>query len=101
MARFKEGVAGCDEEECEVRSSMDLPDLVAYLDNDLEPTNKRAANKKFASIFEAVVGHQRHLEEERKERRRIAKGTREAKRRQGEQKKPRADEHGETEDTLF
>jgi anti-sigma factor RsiW len=58
---------------------MDLPDLVAYLDGNLDPTDRRAANRKFSSIFEAAVGDQRQREAGRKERRRLA---REEKRRQ-------------------
>jgi hypothetical protein len=84
VARFQEGVAGCTEEECAVPSSMDLPELVAYLDDDLDPTDRRAANQKFSGIFEAAVGDQRQREAELKERRRIA---REGKRRQRDSEK--------------
>jgi hypothetical protein len=98
VARFQEGVAGCTEEECAVPSSMDLPELVAYLDDDLDPTDRRAANHKFSGIFEAAIGDQRQLEQERKERRRLA---REEKRRQRDSVEDRDEQRSHQEEHLF
>lgn len=69
-ARFDEGVAGCVEEGCAVPSSMDLIDLIAYLDGGLEAKDRRSANEKFGEILEAAVRREQELEDERKESKR-------------------------------
>jgi hypothetical protein len=77
---------------------MDLLEVVAYLDEELQPTDRRAANERFSGIFEAAVGHQRQLEEERKERRRLS---REGKRRQRSSGGARNEKHSHPEEHLF
>jgi hypothetical protein len=68
VASFDEGVAGCVEEGCGVSSSMDLIDLIAYLDEDLGVRDRRNAHEKFAEILEAAVRREHEREDERKER---------------------------------
>lgn len=68
VASFDEGVAGCGEEGCGVPPSMDLIDLIAYLDEGLQPRDRRSAHEKFAEILEAEVRREQEREGERKER---------------------------------
>lgn len=97
-ARFHEGVAGCTGEHCTVPHSMDLLELVAYLDEELNSADRKAANKRFSEIFEAVAGNQRQLEEERRERRQLY---REQRRRKGSAKTREEKQNGPPEDPLF
>ena len=64
---------GCTEELCVVPSSMNLLELVAYLDEELVAGDERGAAKKFREILEEAVGREQEYEAERKERRRRAR----------------------------
>ena len=73
VAHFEKGVVGCTEERCVAPSSMNLLELVAYLDEELVAGDERGAAKKFREILEEAVGREQEYEAERKERRRRAR----------------------------
>lgn len=73
VASFDEGIAGCTEEGCEVPASLELLELVAYLDEDLEVGDERGASEKIGEILEGSIREQQALEADRQEQRRRAK----------------------------
>jgi hypothetical protein len=48
VASFDEGIAGCEEEGCEVPAAMGLLELLAYLDEGLEAGDERGPAKSSA-----------------------------------------------------
>ena len=72
-ASFEKGVAGCAEELCAVPCSMNLLELVAYLDEELVAGDERGAAEKFREILEAAVRREQEREAGRTEARRRAR----------------------------
>lgn len=56
MAVFDEGLAGCNEESCELPSSVELLELVTYLDEELQVGDREGASEKVGEIVEAAMG---------------------------------------------
>lgn len=70
FARLDEGVAGCTDERCGVSPTMDVLDLVAYLDDRLEPGDRPGAHRVFEEVLEEAVRGERERERELEARRR-------------------------------
>lgn len=98
VATFEQAVAGCTNEDCEVPASMQLLQLLAYLDPDLDGEDTQDAGQRFSLILEARIRADQEYKQERKERRRLA---REANRLQKGLQRQRSKQQSETEDTLF
>lgn len=98
VANLDEGVAGCVGEGCETPSSMDLVEMVAYLDEELEVGDRQRAGERFAGILEAAVRGEQESEEGRKEEKRQE---REEKRWQKGVARARANHPGIPEERLF
>ena len=73
VASFEEGVAGCSEVGCSLPASMDLLELICYLDENLVPGDRRFAGEKVGEILEETVKREQEREDEEKERRRKAR----------------------------
>lgn len=76
MAVFDEGLAGCNEESCELPSSGELLELVTYLDEELQVGDREGASEKVGEIVEAAIGRDQEREQARKSRRRRSRGKR-------------------------
>ena len=68
-ASFEMGTAGCTEERCVVPSSMNLLELMVFLDEELVAGDERGAAKKFRGILEEAVRREQGREAELKEAR--------------------------------
>ena len=98
VATFEQAMAGCTNEDCEVPASMQLLELVAYLDPDLELENTKDAAQHFSRILEESIRAEQQRQQDRNESR---KRVREENRWRKGLQEQRAREQGETEDTLF
>lgn len=97
-ASFEAGAAGCTNEVCEVPSSMQLLELVAYLDPELAPEDKHSAAQRFSQILEDRINQEQHRQHQRSESRQRA---REESRWQIGDQRQRAKQQEDIEDTLF
>lgn len=98
VATFEQAVAGCTNEDCVVPVSMQLLELVAYLDPQLDTEDTQQAGQRFSQILEARIREEQQRQQDRNESR---KRVREEKRWQEGAKKQRSKRQGEAEDTLF
>lgn len=97
-ANFETETAGCTNETCQFPASINLLDLVAYLDPGLEPTDRHGGGQKFSQLLEERINHERHLQHQRSEKK---QRTREENRWQKGLHRQRSKQRGGTEDTLF
>ncbi len=97
-ASFDEGIAGCAREDCRIPASMELLELIAYLDEGLEAGDERGASERFGEILEAAVSCEQKHEAERRARRRQA---REERYWQKGLERAREREQGPSEQSLF
>ena len=97
-ASFETGAAGCTNENCEAPSSMQLLELVAYLDPEMTPDDKRAAAQRFSQILEDRISTEQQRQHQRSESRQRA---REESRWQKGLQNQRSKQQGGSEDTLF
>lgn len=98
VATFEQAVAGCTNEDCEVPASMQILELVAYLDPQLDTEETQQAGQRFSRILEArIKAEQQRQQDHNESRRRI----REEKRWQKGLQRQRSKQRDEAEDTLF
>lgn len=97
-ANFEAAAAGCTESDCQLHASMNPLDLLAYLDPEIETTDKHSASQKFSQIFEERITKEQHLQHQQSEQR---QRTKEESRWQKGLRRQRSKQQGETEDTLF
>lgn len=97
-ATFEQGTAGCSNECCEVCASMELLELVAYLDPELDAADKQGAGQRFAYVLEACLREEQEREQQRTEKRQRA---REQRKWQKGLKDSRARKQGKIEESLF
>lgn len=97
-ATFERGTTGCSNERCQVSASMELLELVAWLDPELDADDRQGAGQRFAHILEARLREEQAREQQRTEKRQRA---REQKKWQKGQEESRTRKQGEIEDSLF
>ena len=97
-ASFETGTAGCSDRECQLPASIDLLDLVAYLDPELDAADRQGAGERFAGILHAHIREEQERRQEQVEKR--GKARQERRWHKGLEKQ-RVREQGEVEETLF
>lgn len=72
-ANFETAAAGCTQSDCQLPASMDLLDLVAYLDPELAPDDRHSASQRFSQLLEERINQEQHLQHQRSEQRQRAR----------------------------
>lgn len=97
-ANFETGAAGCTQTDCRLPATMNLLDLIAYLDPELEPDDRQSATRRFGQILgDRIKTEQKRQDQRSENRQRIQEENRWQKGLQNQRSK----QQGGTEDTLF